>query len=270
MFAKAFLLLLCGGFACQAFSQPITWIHGARTAALANADAALQGPWNTIGNPAGIAGCRSPAISFALERRFLMKELDTRALTTVIPFKKQVFGLNINFFGSGLYNEHLVSLCYARALSPEFSAGFRINYHGIKLPGYTSQQAWSVTAGVQAALRSGLRLGAAISNPGRAAFNDELYAEIPLIASLGAAYSFSEKVLAAFELESISGFPVTVNTGLEYFPHPHLALRCGISSSPFRQYGGLGIRYKGLALDLSASSHRQLGFTPQITLSYVF
>ncbi|HYH56142.1 MAG TPA: hypothetical protein VD772_05985 [Anseongella sp.] len=270
MFTKASSLLLLCSYAFTSFSQPGTWIQGARTGALANADAALQDTWNTAGNPAGTAIFSSPSLSFALERRFLLKELDTRAVSALVPFKKQVFGLNINFFGSSLYNEHLVSLSYARALSAGFRAGLRFNYHGIKIPDYTSQQAVSVAAGIQASPWTGLTLGAYISNPNKAAFEDVLEADIPVTAALGAAYAFSGKVLAVTELEKVSGYPAVLRAGLEYAFHASLRARAGVSTSPFRQYAGLGLCYSGFALDVAASAHQQLGFTPQIAISYEF
>lgn len=270
MSAKAFLLLLFCSYAFMAYPQPITWINGARSGALANANAALTDPWNTADNPAGIALFSSPVLSFALERRFMIKELDTRGVSAVIPFRKQVFGLNINFFGSSLYNEHRVGFSYARALSGKFSAGLRFNYHGIKIPQYTSQQAFSVAAGIQVRPVPRLSLGIYISNPNKASFSGELEAEIPVTVSAGAAYAFSEKVLAAVELEKTAGFPAVVKTGLEYYFHTSLAARAGVSTAPFRQYAGLGLAYGGFTLDLSASSHILLGFTPQISITYDF
>lgn len=270
MFTKALVLLCLCSCAYKAFSQPITWIQGARTAALANADAALQDPWNTVGNPAGIAACTSPTLSFGMERRFLVKGLDTKAATAVLPFRKHVFGLNINFFGSPLYNEHLISVSYGRALSEKFRAGFRINYHGLKIAESPLHQAWSVTAGIQVSPVPRLTLGAAVSNPNGAAFSGQLYAKIPVIIELGGAFAFSDKVLGTLELKRVSGFPFAVHTGFEYVLHSTIAIRAGIATSPFRQYGGLGLRCKSLSLNLSASSHLQLGFTPQISLSYVF
>lgn len=269
MFTKAMLLLLCSG-AFQAFSQPITWIHGARIASLANAGTAIEAIWNTSGNPAGIAATHSPALSLAVERRFLIEELDTKAAAAVLPVGKQVLGLNVNFFGAALYNRQLISFVYARALSPEFKLGFGLNYHALKIPGYAAAQAWSVTVGMQFSPLPRLTAGAKISNPNRAAFDGALKAEIPVVAALGGAWLFSQKVMAVAELEWTSGFSASLKGGLEYRFHPQAAVRAGVSTAPFRQYGGLGLTYKGFTLDVAASSHLQLGFTPQISIRYEF
>lgn len=271
MSTKAFLSLLCScafPIFCS-FAQPITWIQGARIAGFANADAAAGDPWNTVGNPAGIAGISSPVLALAIERRFMLKELESRALTAVLPLRKHVLGAGLNFFGSRLYQRQLITLAFARAFSDAFSAGFHINYHGLKVAGYAGEHAWTVGAGLQFSPLPRLRLGAAVANPRGAVFEGELYAEIPVVISLGAAWAFSGKVLALLELERIQGFPVAARAGLEYHLHPALFVRAGVSGSPFRQYGGLGLRYRRLQLDLSAASHLQLGFTPRISLCYV-
>ncbi|MFS8615795.1 MAG: hypothetical protein FWJ85_03145 [Solitalea sp.] len=274
MSTHAFALLLCINFlfveaACiaPAFSQHR--IQGARAAGLANTHVALEGPWSMAGNAAGIGRMDRPHLAFALERRFLLSELDIRALTAVVPAGKHVFGLYVNYFGANQYNEQLVSLGCGRALSDQFSVGFRINYHGLKIPGYTSQQAWSVAAGIQVSLDPGMRLGASVSNPHKAAFSRDLYAQIPFMASLGIAFDFSEKIMGTAALERASG-TTRLRAGFEYRLHENLSLRGGISTAPFRQYGGLGLQISGLSLDLAAATHLQLGFTPQISLGYGF
>lgn len=252
------------------FPQSVNWIQGARTASLANAHVALSEAWNTAGNPAGIAALTRPTLSFGMERRFFISELDTRAVTAVVPAGSHSFGLNVNFFGSELYNEQQISLAYARALSERFSAGIRINYHGLKIPAGPHQQAWSVGTGIQFAPLPRLKLGAAVYNPNRAVFNGAVYAEIPFIVSMGLACDFSEKVMGTVAADHTFGGETRLRTGVEYRLHPNFGIRGGISTNPFTQYGGLGLLYQGLALDLAASSHLYLGLSPQISLGYEF
>src|SRR3546814_16652374 len=131
MLTKALLLLFCSS-PLIAFSQPITWIHGARTAALANSGTALEGPWATSGNPAGMARSSSLALAFDLERRLLLEELDVRAATALFPLRKQVLGLKTSSFGGELSHRSRTTLSSARAFSSYFSSGLEVTHPRLK------------------------------------------------------------------------------------------------------------------------------------------
>lgn len=270
MSKRLLICLLLGSSLRFIHAQPVTWIQGARSAALANAVVADSTLGNVSGNPAGIAGIGSPRILLSYESRFQIPELSIRAIAFALPYKRQVFGWFVNFYGTDSYNEQLVSLNYARRLSERLSAGIRFNYHGLKIPEYTSQIAWSVAAGIQYRVLDNLVLGMHLSNPNQAGFDEELQAELPVLGELGLLYAFTEKFILAAAVQKIVGYRPDLKTGLEYRLHTLLSVRGGISSVPFKQYLGLGLRYKRLLMDLAASSHPVLGFSPQVSLGYTF
>lgn len=261
------LLGLCYQFA---HAQPVTWIQGARYAGLANASVADSTIGNVSGNPAGIAGIGRPQVLLSYESRFRIEELSTRALAFVFPYQRQVFGWNVNFYGTDSYNEQLVSLNYARRFSERFSAGIRFNYHGLKIPEYTSQTAWSVAAGIQFKLLHNLAAGLQVSNPNQASFDRDLQARLPVFGEIGLLYAFSGKFIAVAAVQKAVGYRPDLKTGLEYRIHRLLAVRGGISTEPFKQYFGLGLSYRQWMMDMAASSHPILGFSPQVSLGYEF
>ena len=73
---------------------------------------------------------------------------------------------------------------------------------------------------------------------------------------------------AAFE--KVLGNKVDNKVGLEYQVVDQLSLRGGLSSNPFRHYGGFGLAYHKLKMDFAVTSQPILGYSPQVALSYDF
>src|SRR3546814_20653725 len=83
---------------------------------------------------------------------------------------------------------------------------------------------------------------------------------------MGIAWAFSQKVLGVAGMKRVSGIPLSVHCGLEYLPHPSLAVRVGAYSAPFRHYGGLGLMWGYFRLDMAISSTIQIVLTTQISM----
>lgn len=147
----------------------------------------------------------------------------------------------------------------------------QLNYHTVRIgDGYGSTSAVSVEAGVLAQLSDELWLGAHVYNPNRAKlaeFNDE---RLPSIFRLGLRYDFSEKVLAALEVEKDVDFDPVMKAGVEYHVVEYLYLRAGIATNPQQSTFGFGLVLKQFKLDVATGLHSQLGYSPQVSLLYQF
>ncbi|HEY0898464.1 MAG TPA: hypothetical protein VGD90_03975, partial [Sphingobacteriaceae bacterium] len=115
-----------------------------------------------------------------------------------------------------------------------------------------------------------LVFGAHVSNPSNSRFSDNSGVDLPVAVAIGAACTFSDKVIISTEVEKILDFSSNLKLGIEYNLLKWVALRGGVSSSPFRQYGGIGINYHRLRFDSTVSSDITTGFSPQAGLSYEF
>ena len=260
-----------------AFSRPSfvfggrdNYAIGGRSAGLANASVTFSDLWALHHNQAGLASIKTPRGGFFYESRFTLADLSIRGAAIAIPTNTGTFGISASAFGSELYGEGKYGVAYGRQLGPRINAGVQLNYHSFRIgEGYGNTNAFSVEIGIQSKLTDKLWLGAHVFNPNRAKvadFNDE---RIPSIFRFGLRYDFSEKVLAAVELEKDIDFDAVVKVGLEYHVVEYLYLRAGIATNPQLSTFGFGLQLQQFKLDVATSIHSTLGYSPQISLMYV-
>ncbi|MGZ4033447.1 MAG: hypothetical protein ACXVP4_01175, partial [Bacteroidia bacterium] len=244
---------------------------GARSAAMGNASVSLSDVWSAQQNQAGLGFVRNFSAGAYYENRFSLKELSIKGAVAALPVKSGTFGLCITNFGYSLYNENKYSLSFSKAFGDKLSAGIAMDYLVTKIAeGYGTRGVLAAEAGIQARPVKGLSIGVHVFNPTRskqANYNDE---RIPTIIRLGADYNFSNKVILAVETEKDIAKKAIFKAGLEYKVVKEFYLRVGISTNPSLGSFGFGINLKNFKIDLSASYHQTLGFSPQLGLSYIF
>ena len=242
---------------------------GARISALGGAGVAIQDIWSVQKNQAGLSGSLKPMIAFNFEQRLLTEEVSAQSALISVPVKTSVVAVSFQRYGFSAYNHQKYSLGYARQFG-SLSAGIGFNYNQIKIAGYGSSQTVSADAGFQYKVNKILVFGAHVSNPANSRFSDNSSVDLPVAVAIGAACTFSDKVIISTEVEKILEFNSNLKLGIEYNLLKWVALRGGVSSSPFRQYGGIGINYHRLRFDSTVSSDITTGFSPQAGLSYEF
>jgi hypothetical protein len=242
---------------------------GPRITALGSAGSALQDIWSMQANQAGIVAQQRLSIATAYESGFLNPDLSKESLVIVYPNKRNAFGLSFQNYGFSAYNEQRLGVAYARSFGNVFAA-INFNYHLIKIEQYGGTHTYSVEAGLQYALNDKLLIGAHITNPNRSTYNHQVNAAIPVSIEFGMSYKISSNLLLNNDIQKTLNSATDVRGGLEYSIGEWLDLRGGLSVNPFRQYMGVGCRYRNLRFDVAASSHIALGYSPQIALSYEF
>ena len=84
--------------------------------------------------------------------------------------------------------------------------------------------------------------------------------------SFGIAYEASDKFFVTTKIIKDEGQPVNVDAAFEYNFMKQFFVRGGISSEVASSFMGAGVGFKSFRLDVSASYHQQLGFTPGLLL----
>lgn len=242
---------------------------GARISAIGGAGVAIQDIWSVQKNPAGLSGFSKPMIAFNFEQRLLSEDVSTQSAMIFLPLKRNILALGFQRYGFSAYNHQKYALAYARIWGP-LSAGINFNYNQIRIVGYGTSHAIAADAGFQYRAAKYLVFGAHISNPSNSQFSENTSANLPMALAIGAACSFSDKVILSTEIEKILEYNTNVKAGIEYTLLNWVAFRGGISSNPFRQYGGIGIYFQRLRFDTTVSSDITTGFSPQAGLSYEF
>ena len=123
-------LLLIGVFlfSYQCFSWDLSGIAGARSNATGSCSVSLSDFWSIQNNPAGMADYRFFSAGLSYENRFFMKELSLYDLALMMPVKIGTIGLSYSRFGFENFNENKLGLAFARAFSPYFKMGLKIDY----------------------------------------------------------------------------------------------------------------------------------------------
>ena len=204
------------------------------------------------------------------ENRFLTKEMGLKCFSLIIPVKKAgVFGLNLSNFGYSLYNESKIGLAYAMKFGEIVSAGVQLDYMYTHIgEDYGNKSLITFEAGLRAKIIKNLVLAAHIFNPANLRLNAHSRERIPLIYKIGLSYTFTDKALIAVEVEKDMNFKPVFKTGLEYRVAKPVYLRIGIATNPMVFSLGLGLEFTKWKIDISASRHPQLGFSPQASVVF--
>lgn len=257
------------------FAANDNYPFGGRQAGMGNAAAAVYDFWALSHNQAGLAKMNRPTGGFYFENRFMVKEMGLGAAAFALPVNSGVFGLSLSYFGYTQYHESKAGLAYARSFGERLSAGVQFNYMYTYVGGNLDNAAGTISleAGLIYELLPGLNIGAHIFNPARAKLKSagNLYDEyIPTIMRLGMAYMFSEKLLISLETEKDINRKPVYKAGAEYKIAERFFVRGGIGTNPTQNAFGFGMHTGTFIIDLSASFHQVLGYSPQASIIVEF
>lgn len=266
---KLLLILICLPTFLFAGNDNIHF--GGRSAGLAHASVTLSDVWSTHNNQAGLGWLTNAEAGVFFQNRYLIKEMSYMGFAYAHPVKSGAFGLSFSNFGYSQYGESKLGLAYGMKFSDRITGGIQINYHNTRIGNnYGSTSVLTGEIGLQAKLTSKLDLGFHVYNPTQAKLADYNDERIPTIMRLGMNYTFSDKVFLTFEAEKDIDFSATFRAGIEYKANDKIYLRGGVGANPTLATFGVGVYHKGLKFDIASSYHQVLGFTPEVSLIYVF
>ncbi len=245
---------------------------GARSAGLCRSSVAIEGFWGIMNNQAGMASLATPQIAFAYENKFLLKETGNGSVAFAYPTGFGVLGVSFNYFGFSKFNEIRTGLAYGRAFGQYIRIGVQLDYLRTTVTeGYGTKDNVTFEVGVQSDVTSSITLGAYVFNPLRVKLADYADERIPAIFRFGLTWHFSDDFFATAEVEKNSFYTGMIfRGGLEYSFKKRFVFRTGVGSGQEIFSMGFGMKLKGFHLDIAATMHQVLGFSPQTTLSYSF
>ncbi len=275
----ASLLLICG---TQVMGSNWDTPLGSRSAGMGGVSISLVDFWSVQNNPAGLGYFDRMAAGFYYENKFLVKELGLKTGAFILPTGLGSFGVNFRYFGYSKYNEMTAGLAFGRKFGKKFSAGLRLDWLSTTLAEeYGSKNAVTFDLGIRALPIENLAIGVHVFNPVRAKLENEYDERYPTVFRLGAAYTFSEKLVLAIETEKDLDFKPLFRTGIEYKIVEQASVRIGYSTLPSTTGSdnlniaslytfGFGLKLGNLNLDISSSVHQVLGWSPQVAFVYIF
>lgn len=219
-------------------------------------------------NQASLAQLKSGGFGVYGERRFLLQELSNYNAIVAMPTNSGVFGLEGDYLGSAAFNESQLSVLYGRKISEKVDVGARFNYYEARIPGYGSATSINYDVGVIVHLSDKLHTGIHTYNPSSSTIGKNGLEKLGYVYNWGIGYEVSEMTFISAEIVKQENQPVSVNAGFQYNFQKNIFIRTGISTLSDNSYAAVGIRAGLARIDVNASYHPQLGFTPGLLLLF--
>ena len=217
-------------------------------------------------NQAALAGIKNFNAGLYGERRFMLAENSSYAIAAAIPTSKGNFGVQINYAGFANFNENKLGVAYARSLGPKVDLGVQFNHYGYKVAGYGNASAINFEVGMLMHFSNKLTGGVHVYNPIGGKLGKSGDEKLASAYKLGLGYDASENFYVSAEIVKEENRSVNVVGGVQYQFMKQFFLRAGFLSDTGSGFGGAGVAWKNIRLDISASYHPQLGISPGILL----
>lgn len=257
----AFLFFLIPTGFSQSLRQPVSAIY----LGLASYSTQHQDVFSYLNNQAALAQIKNVTTGVYGERKFLLSATSLYTAAVALPTKDGNFGINVKYSGFKNFNENQIGLAYARSLGKKVDVGIQFNYYGYLVPAYNSANTINVEVGAIFHLSGQLNMGMHVYNPigGRFSNTNE---KLTTAYTIGLGYDVSDNFFVGTEIVKEENFPINVNTGIQYRFLKQFFARAGIASATSTGYGGFGVSWNNLRLDITGSYHPQLGLSPGLLL----
>jgi hypothetical protein len=243
---------------------------GAPAAAMAGAFQARESVWMIFHNPAGLAGSTKKIQAGVFgENRFLLKELSEQGFAFSAGFGKSALGVSYRSYGFESFKESGASLSYAMVLSEKLRAAIQLRYLALSFGDiYGRSSLVSGSVGLLYDVTSQLSVGAHLEDPTRPYFSESGHVRRSVRFRISPTYRFSEKLYASAEIRKTVDTPVSLRFGVEYKFISSLAVRGGFIADSRAFTFGFGWLHKSIQIDAAAGYLPNLGFVPQVSLTY--
>ncbi|MEN8137727.1 MAG: hypothetical protein ABFR62_04770 [Bacteroidota bacterium] len=244
---------------------------GARSEALANSTGASIDFWSLKNNPSTIAFLNETSAGIDVKNNFMVKELSSATIAILLPVNKYgVFSFYYQRYGYKNFNQNKVAISYSKKISKQTSASIQLNNNIQNIvseeESYT-EHIIGFNIGVFTKLNENFHLASYYNFKKNISDRKENNAqELSLALSW---FPISElNILSEISLKTNS--KTFVGGGVEYLILDKVAARIGISSEPLNISMGIGIFFRDLNIDISATHNQYLGTGSNLSGNYVF
>lgn len=241
--------------------EPLFVPHGADAMGMAFAVTAAPGHWNCFNNQALLTAAPATSFSAAIENRFMMSALSSKAVSAVIAIKQAPLGVIATHYGNGEYYRLFTGLGSAVKITDGIALGVQVDYiaeHGIGE--YRDVSHVTFETGLTCLLSSSLTLGLHLFNP-LSPLNT-----LPSSMEAGLQWSKTDDLLLAVGSSKVSDEPLSVQCGLSWNIPDRLVLRAGYMSSPSAFAFGIGFLTGSLQADAGFLINSMTGVTSSVSI----
>jgi hypothetical protein len=243
--------------------EPLFVPYGAGSMGMAFAVTAAPGHWNCFHNPALLTAAPHSGISFALENRYMMPALSSRAVSAVMTLKPAPAGLMVSHFGNADYYRLFAAAGSAVKVNERIAIGVQVDYiseHGIGE--YLDVSHITFEAGMTCRLSPSLTAGTHLFNP-LSPLNT-----LPSSVEAGLHWKQSEDLSLTLTGTKATDEPLSVGCGISWDVMKRLTLRSGYMSSPSAFAFGIGFRAGHLEADAGFLLNGVTGVTSSVSVTW--
>lgn len=223
-------------------------------------------PFAFTNNQAALAQIKTSGIGVFGEQRFLLADNSVYGFAGAFRSRLGNFGVQANYSGFSNFNEQKAGLAYARSLGKKVDIGVQFNYYGYRIPTYGNASTVNFEIGAILHLTDKLNAGIHAYNPVGGKLDKEQDEKLASAYKLGLGYDASENFSVSAEMVKEEDRDINVVGGIQYQFKKQFFARAGFMSETGSAFGGVGVGWKNLRLDVSGSYHPQLGFSPGLLL----
>lgn len=240
--------------------EPLYVPHGAAEMGTAFASSAKSGHWSCFHNQALMTSRPGTSVALALETRFMMTPLSSKAVSAILAGKAVPLGLIITHYGNGDYYRVFTGIGSAVTLTKGVSLGIQVDYITEKSAGdYRDVSHLTFEAGMTIMLSSSLTFGLHLFNP-LTPVNT-----LPSSINSGIEWKHTEDISFVFEAGKVTEEPLSVQGGISWNVLDRLTLRTGYMSSPSSFSFGLGFANGTLEMDAGFMVNSVTGITSSVS-----
>lgn len=269
---KLLLFLVLFSFFNNLFAQFDFQTLSGRGKGLAGISVTLDDFWSEISSVGVLTTDSRFLIGISSQNNFLLKELSTHSIASVLPIKKAKgnIGVNYTFTGTSLYKEQKVGLAYGQKFGKNLSIGMQLDWlsSNSSYAHYDKENFYTFEIGARYKINDNLDAGFFFFNPIPIKRTDK--EDIPSIIKLGISYQILKQLTTIAELEKNLLDTQTLRIGLEYQFMKSMFARLGVSTHPTMYSFGYGLKYQKFDLDFAAQVHSILGISPSLSVCYAF
>jgi hypothetical protein len=222
------------------------------------------------GNQAALAQQHQPTAGAYAERRFMLAAATAYRAMAALPTRLGHFGLQVDYMGFGNFAEQGFGLAYARSLGKKVDLGIQFGHYGYRVPGQGNAAAIGVGAGALLHFSDRLHGGIQVQNPLSARLSKANGEKLAATYKWGLGYEASDRFFVAAEMVKEEGRAVSVTAGAQYRLLGQFFARAGFVSGTSTMFGGAGVGWQNLRLEVAASYHPQLGLSPGLLFIFFF
>jgi len=260
------ITLVCAHFGIGACAQSLRYSVAIPYTVLSAYSTQQSDPLSFTGNEAALAKTASAGMGIYGERRYLLDATTAYVMAAALTTQPGNFGVTVNNSGFKNFNETKLGLAYARNLGSRMDVGIQFNYYSYRVPSYGKASAVYAEGGAIFHLTEKLNAGIQMYNPMGTKLGKDSDEKLAAVYKFGLGYDASENFFAGGEIIKEEDKPVNVTAGMQYQFAKQFFIKAGFLSESSTVFGGAGISWRNLRLDIAGSYHPQLGFSPGLLI----